>query len=156
MTKTLFYDLEMAGFAANANVLQVSIPEADSDGPDSYLSIHVIPKKKIDPGSTKIHGFSINYSTSKKEMVDKDGIVLDTVTSEEAAEKVTGYLKARIDTNVEQVLLVAHNGHSFDQNRFVTLIDKSGGLSNFEDKIYFGDSYQACSKVLKKISDCSS
>ena len=56
--------------------------------------------------------------------------------------KVTGYLKARIDINVEQVLLVAHNGHSFDQNRFVTLIDKSGGLSNFEDKIYFGDSYQ--------------
>ena len=34
-------------------------------------------------------------------MVDKDGIVLDTVTSEEAAEEVTGYLKARIDTNVE-------------------------------------------------------
>ena len=67
-------------------------------------------------------------------MVDKDGIVLDTVTSEEAVEKVTGYLKARIDTNVEQVLLVAHNAHSFDQNRFVRLIDKSGGLSNFEDK----------------------
>ena len=112
-----------------------------------------MPKKKIDPGSTKIHRFSIDYSNGKKEMVDKDGIVLDTVTSEEAAEKVTGYLKVTIDTNVEQVLLVAQNGHSFDQNRFVTLIDKSGGLSNFEDKIYFGDSYPACKKVLKEISD---
>ena len=101
MTKTLFYDLETTGFAANADILQVLITEADSDGPDSYLSLHVIPKKKIDPGLTKIHGFSIDYSTSKKEMVDKDGRFLDTVTSEEAAEKVTGYLKARINTNVE-------------------------------------------------------
>ena len=33
------------------------------------------------------------------------------------------------------------------------LIGKSGGLSNFEDKIYFGDSYQACKKVSKEISD---
>ena len=124
VTKTLFYDLEMTGCAANADILQVSITtEADSDGPDSYISLHVMPKKKIDAGSAKIHGFSINYSNGKKEMVDKDGIVLDTVTSEEAAEKVTRYLKARIDTNVEQILLVAHNGHSFDQNRFVTLID---------------------------------
>ena len=49
-------------------------------------------------------------------MVDKDGIVPDTVTSEEAAEKVKGYLKERIDTNVEQVLLVAYNEHSFDRN----------------------------------------
>ena len=112
-----------------------------------------MPKKKIDPGSTEIHGFSIDYSNGKKEMVDKDGIVPDTITSEKAAEKVTGYLKARIDTNVEQVLLVAHNGHSFHQNRFLTLIDKSCGLSNFEDKVYFGDSYQACRKVLKEISD---
>ena len=40
--------------------------------------------------------------------VDKDGIVLDTVTSEEAAEKVTRYLEARIDTNDEQVLLASH------------------------------------------------
>ena len=110
-------------------------------------------KKKIDPGSTKIHRFSINYSTDKKDTVDKDGIFLDTVTSEEAAEKVLQYLKVGIDTNVEQVLLVAHNGHSFDQNHFVTLIDKSGRLSNFEDKIYFGDSYQACKKILKEISD---
>ena len=86
-------------------------------------------------------------------MVDKDGVVPDTIASEEAAEKVTGYQKARIDTNVEQVLLVAHSGHSFDQNRFVTLIDKSGGLSYSEDKIYFGDSCQACKKVLKEISD---
>ena len=132
------------------DILQVSITEADSDGPDSYLSLHVMSKKKIDPGSTKIHGFSIDYSNSKKEMVDKDGIVLDTVTSEEAAEKVTEYLKARIDTNVEQVLPVVHNGHSFDQNRFVTLIDKSCGLSNFEDRIYFGDSYHAGKKVLIK------
>ena len=91
MTKTLFYNLETAGFAANADILELSITEADSDGPDLYLSLHVMPKKKIDPGSTKIHGFSIDYSTGKKEMVDKDGIVLDTVTSEEAAEKVTGY-----------------------------------------------------------------
>ena len=82
VTKTLFYDLETAGFAANADILQVSITEADSDGPDSYLSLHVMPKNKIDPCSTKIHGFSIDYSTGKKEMVDKDGIVLDTVTSE--------------------------------------------------------------------------
>ena len=111
MTKTLFYDLETTGFAANADVLQVSIIEAGSDGPDSYLSLHVMPKKKIDPGLTKIYGFSANYSTGKKEMVDKDGIVLDTVTSGEPAEKVTRYLKAKIDTNVEQVLLVAHNGH---------------------------------------------
>ena len=50
-------------------------------------------------------------------------------------------------------MLVTHNGQSFDQNRFVTLIDKSVGLSNFEDKIYFGDSYQTCKKVLKEISD---
>ena len=50
-------------------------------------------------------------------------------------------------------MLVAYNGHSFDQNRFVTLIDKSGGLSNFEEKIYFGDSCQACKNVLKQISD---
>ena len=151
-TKT-FHDLEMTGFAANVDILQVSITEADSDGPDSYLSLHVMPKKKIDRSSTKIHGFSLEYSISKKETVGKDGIVLDTVTSEEAAEKVTRYLKARIDTNVEQVLPVAHNGHSFDQNCFVTLIDKSCGLRNFEDRIYFGDSYQACKKVLKEISD---
>ena len=58
-----------------------------------------------------------------------------------------------IDTNVEQVLLIAHNRHSFDQNHFVKLIGKSGGLSNFEDEIYFGDSYQACKKVLKEILD---
>ena len=49
-------------------------------------------------------------------------------------------------------MLVVRNGHSFDQNGFVTLINKSGGLSNFEDKIYFRDSYQACEKVSKEIS----
>ena len=96
---------------------------------------NVEAKRKSALVRQKSMDFLFDYSTGKKKMVDKDGIVLDTVTSEEAAEKVTGYLKARIDTNVEQVLLVAHNGHSFDQNRFVTLIDKSGGLSNFEDKI---------------------
>ena len=95
--------MEAVGFSANADILQVSITKADSDGPDLYLSLHVMLKKKIDPGLTKIHGFSIDHSTGKREMVDKDGIVLDTVTSEEAAEIVTGYLKARIDTNVEQV-----------------------------------------------------
>ena len=103
MTKTLFYDLETIGFAANADILQVSIIEGDSDGPDSYLSLHVMPKKEIDPGSTESHGFSINYFPGRKEMVDKDGIVLDTVTLEVAAEQVTQYLKVRIYTNVEQV-----------------------------------------------------
>ena len=78
MTKTLFYDLEAVGFAANADILQVSITKGESDGPD--FSLHVMPKKKIYPGSTKIHGFSIDYSTGKKEMVDQDRIVLDTVT----------------------------------------------------------------------------
>ena len=55
MTETLFYDLETARFAANADILQVSITEADPDGPDSYLSLDVMPKKKIELGSTKIH-----------------------------------------------------------------------------------------------------
>ena len=49
MTKTLFYDLEAVGFAANADILQVSITKVDFDGPDSYLSLHVMPKKKITP-----------------------------------------------------------------------------------------------------------
>ena len=83
MTKTLFYDLETTEFAADADILQVSMTEADSDGPDSYLSLHVMRKKENRPWFDKIHGFSIDYSTGKKEMVDKDGIVLDIVTSEE-------------------------------------------------------------------------
>ena len=67
----------------------------------------------------------------------------------EAVTHILEFLKSEMVKGTEQILLVAHNGHTFDQSRLISFLDK-GGRSNIDEKcLYFGDSLPACRNVFK-------
>ena len=91
----------------------------------------------------------MSYVTGQKALVDKDGTLLPTASLQKAAEEVSQFLY-KMKSNNEQLLLAAHNGHTFDQNRFLNFIHEAGG-SEYLDEIstFFGDSLPAFRKVFK-------
>ena len=82
-------------------------------------------------------------------MVDKDGKLLPTTSLQKAAEEVSQFLY-KMKSNNEQLLLVAHNGHTFDENRFLNFIHEASGSEYLdESSTFFGDSLPAFRKVFK-------
>ena len=82
-------------------------------------------------------------------MVVKDGKLLPTTSLQKAAEEVSQFLY-KMKSNNEQLLLVAHNGHTFDENRFLNFIHEASGSEYLdESSTFFGDSLPAFRKVFK-------
>ena len=81
---------------------------------------------------TNAHGLSVSYATGQKALVDKDGKLLPTTSLRKAAEKVSHFLY-KMKSNNEQLLLVAHNGHTFDQNRFLNFIHEASGSKYLDE-----------------------
>ena len=91
----------------------------------------------------------MSYATGQKALVDKDGKLLPTTSLQKAAEEVSQFLY-KMKSNNEQLLLVAHNGHTFDQNRFLNFIHEASGSEYLdESSTFFGDSLPTSRKVFK-------
>eukprot|EP00112_Aurelia_sp_Birch-Aquarium-sp1_P014841 Seg323.9 transcript_id=Seg323.9/GoldUCD/mRNA.D3Y31 product="hypothetical protein" protein_id=Seg323.9/GoldUCD/D3Y31 len=147
--KIIFYDLETGGLTKDSEILQVSMLEAYPSESKSELSIYIMPTKKFDPSSSKIHGLKVSYATGKKELLNKDGNVLPTVTHMEAVTEILEFLKLKMVEGNGRILFVAHNGHTLDQSHLLKFLDKGGPLNIDEKFLYFGDSLPACRKVFK-------
>ena len=82
-------------------------------------------------------------------MIDEDGKLLPTTSLQNAAKEVSQLLY-KMKSNNEQLLLVAHNGHTFDQNRFLNSIHEASD-SEFldESSTFFEDSLPAFRKAFK-------
>ena len=145
----LLYDLETGGLKKDAEVLQVSISAASSSDHPSETSLYVLPTKKIDSAATKVHGLSVSYATGQKALVDKDSKLFPSTSLQKAAEEVSQFLY-KMKSNNEQLLLVAHNGHTFDHNRFLNFIHEASGSEYLdESSTFFGDGLPAFRKVFK-------
>ena len=90
-----------------------------------------------------------SYASGNKELIDKNGNILPTVSQEEAVQNGYNLLRSKSGTQNEQLLLVAHNGHSFDQNRLIRFLNTGSSLGIDEKKIYLDDSLPTLIKVIE-------
>ena len=78
--------------------------------------------------------------------------VLPTTSQVDAAEKVLTYLIGLLRATEAPLLLIVHNGNSFDQPKLIAFLQKHGNYMDMhalESKTFFGDSYQTSRRVLK-------
>ena len=128
----LYYDLEIGGLKKDAEVLQVSITAANPSNHPSEISLYVLPTKKFDSTPTNVQGLSVSCATGQKTLADKYGKFLPATSLQNAAEEVSQFLH-KMKSNNEQLLSVVHNGHTFDQNRFLNFIHEASA-SEYLDK----------------------
>ena len=55
------------------------------------MNVFVIPKKKQDARSVKVHGYTVSYKTGKKTLVNRQNEEMPAVLPLEAAQAVTEY-----------------------------------------------------------------
>ena len=65
----LFYDLETRGFQKTADIIQIAITKGSSNHSED-MNVFVLPKKKLDARSVKVHGYTVSYKTGKKTLVN--------------------------------------------------------------------------------------
>ena len=65
----LFYDLETGGFQKTADIIQIAITKGNSNHSED-MNVSVLPKKKLDARSVKVHGYTVSYKTGKKTLVN--------------------------------------------------------------------------------------
>ena len=138
----LFYDLETGGFRKTADRIQIAITKGNGNHSED-INVFVMPKKKLDGRSVKVHGYTVSYKTGKKTLVNRENEEMPAVSPLEAAKAVTEYLIHVCRSSESPVLLIAHNGHSFDQPRLLAFLreqEQIAKLSPFMGKIYFSDS----------------
>ena len=71
----------------------------------------------------------------------------------DATEGPIEYLTGLCRSVEAPLLMIAQNGNMFDQPRLLAFLRKYGNhsdLQNFEEKIFWGDSYPVCRKALKE------
>ena len=83
-----------------------------------------MPEKGIEPSATKVHGLSHTYSTEEKRLVTCKGELKDTVTAKCAASKIVEVVK-QVMSGDTPVILVAHNGNSFDHDRLLSFLERN-------------------------------
>ena len=115
--RLVFNDLETGGFRKDADLFQVCF---HCDGVDD-LDLHIMPEKE--PSATKVHGPSVSYSTGEKRLVNCKGELKDTVTAKYAALKLVEFVK-QVMSGDTPVILVAHNGNSFDRDRLLSFLKR--------------------------------
>ena len=138
----LFYDLETGGFRKTADIIQIAITKGNGNHSQG-MNVFVMPKKKLDGRSVKVHGYTVSYKTGKKTLMNRENEEMPAVSPLEAAKAVTEYLIDVCRSSESPVLLIAHNGHSFDQPRLLTFLREQGQMAKlapFMGKIYFSDS----------------
>ena len=125
-----FYDLETGGFRKDADLLQVCF---HCDGVDD-LDLYIMPEKGIEPSATKVHGLSVSYSTGEKRLVNCKGELKNTVTAKYAASKIVAFVK-QVMSGDTPVILVAHNGNSFDHDRLLSFLERNHELHELSKKL---------------------
>ena len=131
-----FYDLKTGGFRKYADLFQVCF---HCEGVDD-LDLHIMPENGIEPSATKVHRLSVRHSTGEKRLVNCKGELKDTVTAKYAASKIVELVKQVISGDT-RVILVAHNGNSFDCDRLLSFLEKNHELyelsENFPEALLF-------------------
>ena len=56
------------------------------------MNVFVMPKKKLDARSVKVHGYTVSYKTGKKTLLNKQNEEMPAVSPLETAKAVTVYL----------------------------------------------------------------
>ena len=95
---------------------------------------------------------SVSYVSDKKQLVDRNKEVIPTISQVDVAEKVLTYLIGLLCATETPLILIAHNGNSFNQPKLIAFLQKQGNYMDIhalESKIFFGDSYQTSRRVLK-------
>ena len=113
-----------------------------------------MPEKGVEPSATKVHGLSVSYSTGEKRLVNSNGELKDTVTAKYAASKIVEFVKQVMSGNTP-VILVAHNGNSFDHNRLLLFLERNHELYELSESLpetsFFGDSLPTVRKLKTKL-----
>ena len=126
------------------------------DGVDDF-DLYIMPEKGIEPSATKVHGLSVSYSTGEKRLVNCKGELKDTVTAKYAASKIVEFVK-QVMSGDTPVILVAHNGNSFNHDRLLSLLERNHELhelsESFPETLFFGDSLPTKLKANLDLPSC--
>ena len=119
----LFYDLETGGF--HNDILQISITRGHENSEED-LNVYILPTGSIDARASNVNGMSVGYVSGKKQLVNTNKEVLPTISQVDAAEKVLTYLIGLLHATEAPLLLIAHNGNSFNQPKLIAFLQKHG------------------------------
>ena len=75
----LFYALETRGFRKTADIIQIAITNGNSNHSED-MNVFVMPKKKLDARSVKVHGYTVSYKTGKKTLVNRQNEEMPAVS----------------------------------------------------------------------------
>ena len=90
-----------------------------------------------------------------KSLVNCKGELKNSVTAKYAASKIVEFVKQVMSGDDTPVILVAHNGNSFDHNRLLSFLERNYELhelsESFPDTLFFGDSLPTVRKLKAKL-----
>ena len=113
----------------------------------------MLPDSSIDRSASKVTGLTVGYSSGLRSLC-KDGKTVRAETLSTMLSNFGEFLKSSSsDPHDQPLLLIAHNGNSFDAPRLVINKIVTHDKKSSFDNVYFGDSLPALQKVLNKKSN---
>ena len=104
--------------------MQISITRGHENSEED-LNVYILPTGSIDVRASNVNGMSFNYVSGKKQLVNRNKEVLPTISQVDAAEKVLTYLIGLLRATEAPLLLIAHNGNSFDQPKLIAFLQNT-------------------------------
>ena len=144
------YDIKTTGLSKEVEIVQLSCVKLTGE---HTFSSYVLPDSSIDRSASKVTGLTVGYSSGLRSLC-KDGKTVRAETLSTMLSNFGEFLKSSSsDPHDQPLLLIAHNGNSFDAPRLVINKIVTHDKKSSFDNVYFGDSLPALQKVLNKKSN---
>ena len=116
--------------------------------------------KNINKAATKVYGISLEYKNGKN-VLKKEGAMLPAKDQETGLRNIVNHLVAAVEAGEKTVVLVAHNGLSFDFPVLLHALERQGLMDQFsKENFLFLDSLKLITEEMKNkhglLSSCLS
>lgn len=146
---TVYFDVETTGLAPTSEITQLAVigPAGET------FQVYVIPDGNIQATASEITGLSVRRRGGVRVLFHNETNVPDAVSEDEALQNFTVWLSGLAK---EKLVLVAHNGNTFDNRILLNAANRHGKVDQLGDAVSgFADSLLACREKFSDGQQCS-
>lgn len=116
------FDIETTGLKRDSEIIQIACTNIRDE--HQNFNVYAVPEGNVAPSASKVNQLTTSFQDGKKVLMKNNRSVAKDVTSEQALTKFIEFLDRQRTTGEGKIILIAHNGDSFDFPVFVNSLTK--------------------------------